>query len=160
MARDYTEHFRIEGPMTLQQVTLQTGLSEDTLRYYEKVGLLPAIARDVSSKQRRYSIENVYTAYKLAALRATGMSLKDMKEYIDNTVDSPERIGQQIELLNNQKILVKSKIIKLQHQLKYLEKKTDHYEAMKKGDENEMYRLEVQMIRVAKELNGQLKNIT
>ena len=160
MARDYTEHFRIEGPMTLQQVTLQTGLTEDTLRYYEKVGLLPHIARDESSKQRRYSVENVYTAYKLAALRATGMSIGDMQHYIENDLTTPELMSQQVELLNNQKIIVKAKILRLEHQLEYLETKTAHYDAMSKGDEAEMYRLEVQMIRLAKELNSELKKLT
>jgi DNA-binding transcriptional MerR regulator len=160
MTRDYTKHFSIKGPMTLRQVTLQTGLTEDTLRYYEKIGLLPRIERDKSSKQRRYSVDNVYTAYKLAALRATGMSVKDMQDYIKNDVTTPELIGQQVELLNNQKNIVKAKMIRLEHQLEYLETKTAHYEAMSRGDEDEMYRLEIRMISLAKELNDKLKNLT
>jgi hypothetical protein len=74
-------HFNIKGPMTLQQATLQTGLTQDTLRYYEKIGLIPPIERDASSHQRRYSVENILEAHMLAALRASGMSVPDMREY-------------------------------------------------------------------------------
>jgi MerR family transcriptional regulator, aldehyde-responsive regulator len=41
------------GDLTIQQVSRLTGLSEWTLRYYEKVGLIDAVARDESSRHRR-----------------------------------------------------------------------------------------------------------
>lgn len=160
MSRDIKEYFHVEGPMTLQQVTLQTGLTEDTLRYYEKIGLLPRIERDESSKQRRYSVDNIYIAHTLAALRATGMSLKDMKKYLDNDLSTTELIAKQVELLDTQKLIVKQKIITLNHQLKYLEKKTDYYEASSKGDEEEIYRIEVELVGLAKKLTMNLKTLT
>lgn len=146
--------------MTLQQVTLQTGLTEDTLRYYEKVGLLPEIDRDTSSKQRRYSIENIYTAHTLAALRATGMSLKDMKSYLDNDLQTSVQVDTQMKLLDKQKMIVKKKLLSLEHQLSYLEKKTEYYEASKEGDEEEIYRIEVELVGLAKSLNEQVKIVT
>jgi DNA-binding transcriptional MerR regulator len=39
---------------TIQEAARHTGLSEPTLRYYEKIGLIGAVTRDDGSRHRRY----------------------------------------------------------------------------------------------------------
>jgi DNA-binding transcriptional MerR regulator len=152
-----SEHFNIEGPMTLRQVTLQTGLSEDTLRYYEKMGLLPAIKRDTSSNQRRYSVDNVYQAHLLAALRASGMSVKDMKIYLDNELDQHGSIDKRMELLAKQQRIVKRNIIRLNKQLSFLEKKSEHYKALSRNDAQAVRRIEKELIVLSLSLNTDIR---
>ena len=48
-------------PLTIQDVSRRSGLSEPTLRYYEEVVLIGPIARDPSSRHRRYREEEVDT---------------------------------------------------------------------------------------------------
>ncbi|SMB90931.1 MerR family transcriptional regulator [Deinococcus hopiensis] len=61
------------------QVAAQTGLSPDTLRYYERLGLLRP-ARDPGGR-RRYSETDVVWLTFVVRLRATGMPLADLQTY-------------------------------------------------------------------------------
>ena len=67
--------------LTVQETAERTGLSEHTLRYYERAGLLTAVRRDGSSGHRRYSADDVARISTLACLRATGMPLDQMRRY-------------------------------------------------------------------------------
>ncbi|MBB6733914.1 MerR family transcriptional regulator [Cohnella zeiphila] len=66
---------------TIRQVADLTGFSPDTLRYYEKIGLLKSPQRG-SGEVRMYSEEDVRLASAVHCLKKTGMSLDDMKEFI------------------------------------------------------------------------------
>ncbi|WP_246035710.1 MerR family transcriptional regulator [Dictyobacter kobayashii] len=57
-------------------------MSIPTLRYYEDIGLLPAVRRDTSSGHRRYSADAVQLIESLANLRAVGMSIEEMRTYL------------------------------------------------------------------------------
>jgi MerR family transcriptional regulator, copper efflux regulator len=48
--------------LSIQDVSRRSGLSEPTLRYYEEIGLIGSIARDPSSRHRRYREEEVWLA--------------------------------------------------------------------------------------------------
>ncbi len=61
----------------------QSGLSEHTLRYYERIGLLTPISRDRSSSHRRYSAETVGIVESLSCLRGTGMPLEDIRTFLN-----------------------------------------------------------------------------
>jgi MerR family transcriptional regulator, copper efflux regulator len=64
--------------LTIQAVARRSGLSEPTLRYYEEVGLIGPVARDPSSRHRRYREEDVDTLQALACLRAMGVGIQEM----------------------------------------------------------------------------------
>ena len=65
--------------MKIGQLSELTGLSIDTLRYYEKIGLIDPPFR--KGGQRLYDPDAVRWIDFLKALKATGMSLEDMKRY-------------------------------------------------------------------------------
>lgn len=65
--------------MRIGQLSELTGLSIDTLRYYERIGLIEPPYR--KSGQRLYDPDAVRWIDFLKALKATGMSLEDMKRY-------------------------------------------------------------------------------
>jgi DNA-binding transcriptional MerR regulator len=67
--------------MTIAQLAAQTGLSAHTLRYYERLGLVPLVGRDRSSGHRRYSAEHAHWIGFLRQLRATGMPLREIRTY-------------------------------------------------------------------------------
>src|SRR5689334_5749529 len=71
-----------EASLTIKQVAAQSGLSEYTLRYYEKIGLIEPIPRDGSSGHRRYHPDTVQRLEALSCLRACGLSLDEMRLYL------------------------------------------------------------------------------
>jgi MerR family transcriptional regulator, aldehyde-responsive regulator len=82
--------------LTIQEVSRRSGLSEPTLRYYEKIGLIEHVGRDESSGHRRYGAALVNRIEALACLRATGMSVHDMRLYLrhlDEAADGQDAVA-------------------------------------------------------------------
>lgn len=81
--------------MRINEAAIKTGLSADTIRFYEKEGLLPPIARDASG-HRSFSPDNINWMTVLYWLRKTGMPMDVMSRYAvlvhegDHTI--PERL--------------------------------------------------------------------
>jgi len=68
--------------MKIAEVSDACGLSIDTIRYYEKAGLCPPIAR-ASDGQRQFTPENLDWFVLLASLRGTGMSTARMRAFAE-----------------------------------------------------------------------------
>lgn len=66
--------------LSIQQVAQQTGLSIDTLRYYERIGLLEPVNR-ASSGHRRYTQKDIEWIGLLIRLRKTGMPIAQMIQF-------------------------------------------------------------------------------
>jgi DNA-binding transcriptional MerR regulator len=67
--------------MTIAQLADLTGVSKDTLRYYERMGLVPLVERDRSSGHRRYDPQHAQWISFLRSLRATGMPIREVAAY-------------------------------------------------------------------------------
>ncbi|MGY8820565.1 MAG: MerR family transcriptional regulator [Pseudomonadales bacterium] len=68
--------------LSIQQFATRTGLSADTLRYYEKIGLLRHVARDASGF-RVYGPRDLEWVGFILRLKDTGMALDDIIRYAD-----------------------------------------------------------------------------
>ncbi len=66
--------------MRIAEAASRSGLGIDTIRYYEKSGILPEIRRG-TDKQRRFSVENIEWLTLLYWLRETGMPMKTMHRF-------------------------------------------------------------------------------
>ncbi|MEM7633648.1 MAG: MerR family transcriptional regulator [Pseudomonadota bacterium] len=66
--------------MRISEAALKSGLSVDTIRYYEKSGIVPEIRKGPDG-QRRFSTENVDWLTLLFWLRETGMPMKIMYRF-------------------------------------------------------------------------------
>lgn len=66
--------------MRISEVAAKSGLSIDTIRYYEKSGLCPPIARGRDGT-RQFTAENAEWLALLSSLRDTGMPTKDMRHF-------------------------------------------------------------------------------
>jgi DNA-binding transcriptional MerR regulator len=67
--------------LTVQQVVEKTGLSEHTLRYYERAGLIPPIQR-ASNGHRRYTEEDIGWLNFVKRLRSAGMPIVQVQRYV------------------------------------------------------------------------------
>ena len=119
----------------LQEVVQRSGLSEHTLRYYERIGLLARVKRDSRSSHRRYTAEDVQNIETLACLRTTGMSIDDMRTYFALLKDGKAAADQQLALFTTQKQALEQELAQKQEHLRYLEQKVAFWQAVQSGDD-------------------------
>ncbi|NHN32858.1 MerR family transcriptional regulator [Paenibacillus agricola] len=99
---------------SIKQTSEQTGLSDDTIRYYEKIGLLPRAERKANG-HRVYRSEDINSMNIILCLKKTGMSLDDMKPYLhlsygDDLTEFPELY----RMLQDHKKNIENQIVELQ----------------------------------------------
>lgn len=75
------------GGITIKEAAEQSTLSEDTIRYYERIGLLPQAVRKKNS-HRIYQSEDIRVMKLITCLKKTGMSLDEMKPFLGLTYES------------------------------------------------------------------------
>ena len=120
---------------TLQEVVQKSGLSEHTLRYYERIGLLNTVKRDSSSGHRRYTAEEVQNIETLACLRAAGMSIDGMRMYFRLLKEGEMAADQQLALFEEQRKMLEQELAQKQKHLHYLDQKVAYWKAVQSGDD-------------------------
>jgi DNA-binding transcriptional MerR regulator len=113
----------------IAEVAERTGLSRDTLRYYEKAGLISSVGRS-SGGQRRYAAGDLDWLAFLLRLRATGMSIADMRRFAELRRAEDASVADRIELLDAHRNQVQRQIAVLQGHLQALSTKVDHYQRL------------------------------
>lgn len=117
---------QIATPLTVSEVAERIGLSTDTLRWYERIGLLERVGRD-SSGHRRYTAGDVEWLLLLIRLRATGMSVRDMKRYAELVREGEHTEPERLALLEAHRDGVVAHIAELQRHLAVIEHKVRAY---------------------------------
>ncbi|MBM7770129.1 DNA-binding transcriptional MerR regulator [Actinokineospora baliensis] len=105
----------------------RSGLSIDTLRYYERIELIDPPARD-SGGRRAYSDEDLAWLGFLTRLRTTGMPIKLMREYARLRHQGGTTFGQRKRILERHRQDVRARIDELRSCLEVLDYKIDNYE--------------------------------
>ncbi|MGW4074624.1 MerR family transcriptional regulator [Streptomyces asiaticus] len=122
------------SPMTIQQVSRLSGLSEPTLRYYEKIRLIPAVDRDPDSGHRRYHPRVVETIKALGCLRSTGMSVRDMRAYLSHLDEGARGAAPLRDLFQRNADRLEREIALMEVRLRYLRLKADMWDARERAD--------------------------
>jgi len=110
---------------TIGEAAAKCGLSQHTLRWYERIGLLPPIERG-SDGRRRFSDRDLDWLSTMTKLRATGMPVRDMQRYAE-LVRSGAGQAERIELLERHREQVRRDLAARQECLKLLDAKITHY---------------------------------
>jgi len=113
--------------MTITEVSEKFDLSQDTLRYYERIGLIPQVNR-MKSGNRNYTEESCNWIELAKCMRLAGVPIETLIEYCALTQQGDSTITARKELLvEERKKLVKKKedILKTLDRLNY---KIDRYE--------------------------------
>ena len=95
-----------------REVADRTGFTLDTLRYYEKIGLLVRIARS-SGGQRVFSEDDVAWLGVLRCLRDTGMPIAHMLRYAKLARSGDQTIAERLSLLEEHDRAVEERIAQL-----------------------------------------------
>jgi DNA-binding transcriptional MerR regulator len=115
--------------LTIQQVAEATGLSEHTLRYYERIGLIHAIDR-ADNGHRRYSRSDIGWIDFLNKLRSTGMSIQQMQAYAEFQRQGENSLGERLEMLKAHRHEVELRMAELTAHLHVICYKIDMYTAL------------------------------
>ncbi|WP_298048892.1 MerR family transcriptional regulator [uncultured Bifidobacterium sp.] len=126
---------------TIREASMFSGLPESTLRYYEQIGIIDAIARDPSSGHRMYSDADLESLSTISCLAATGMPLTDMREYLRNRFDGEDGARRQMELLDAQSLRLAAKMESLRIQQAYVSLKTLYWKAVSEGRDDDARRI-------------------
>jgi len=110
----------------ISDVAVASGLSPDTLRWYEREGLLPRVDRG-SDGRRRYSEREAALVMMLAKLRDTGMPTEDMRAFSSLVAGGAATHGQRIAILDRHRVRITHRQAELAEALDVLENKADHY---------------------------------
>jgi len=108
------------------QVADKTGFSLDTLRYYERIGLLDGIARTPGGR-RTFTDDDIGWLGVLRCLRDTGMPIAQMQRYADLCRDGEGNFAERIELLEEHDRAVEEQIRVLEAQQQHIREKISWY---------------------------------
>ncbi len=108
------------------EIAEKMNLSIHTLRYYDKEGLLPFVQRTENGR-RVFSDRDIILLSTIECLKATGMPLKDIRQYVDWCVEGAETIPQRYELVKNQKKVLEDQMAQLQKMLNAINYKCEFY---------------------------------
>ncbi|MFH8519751.1 MerR family transcriptional regulator [Streptomyces gelaticus] len=129
-------HPRPEGQdrYTISEVAAFTGLTAHTLRWYERIGLMPHVDRSHAG-QRRFSNRDLDWLSFVGKLRLTGMPVADMVRYAELLREGEHTFEERQELLEATRRDVRTRIAELQDTLAVLDHKIDFYVSARRAPE-------------------------
>ncbi|MFJ8018404.1 MerR family transcriptional regulator [Streptomyces sp. NPDC096339] len=111
---------------TISEVEARTGLTQHTLRWYERIGLMPHVDRSHSG-QRRFSDQDLHWLAFVGKLRATGMSVADMVRYAELVREGEHTFDERRALLERTRSEVRARLTELTDALAVLDYKIGIY---------------------------------
>lgn len=129
-------HPRPEGQdrYTISEVAAFTGLTAHTLRWYERIGLMPHVDRSHTG-QRRFTNRDLDWLTFVGKLRLTGMSVADMVRYAELVREGEHTFEARQELLQQTRRDVRTRIAELQDTLAVLNHKIEFYADARRASE-------------------------
>jgi MerR family transcriptional regulator, aldehyde-responsive regulator len=132
--------------MKIAEVSEQFGLSIDTLRYYERVGLIPPVHRNESGI-RDYNELDLRRVDFIKCMRSAGLPIEVLIEYVALVHKGDKTIDARKEILIEQRDLLLARMQEMQKTLDILNHKVEVYE-------NAVLKKEKQMIQAEEVMAG------
>lgn len=109
---------------TMKKTAELTGLSEHTLRYYDKEGLLPGLARDGVGR-RVFSDEDLRSIRTIQALREMGVPIARIRDFIE-AGRGAQAVAKRAEIIEERTARAKAEIEALKEQIKLLARAAEY----------------------------------
>ena len=113
--------------MTIAEVSRRFDLSADTLRYYERIGLIPPVPR-TKSGIRDYDEESCNWIELMKCMRAAGVQIEALIEYVALFQRGDETVEARKDLLIEQREQLTARMEEMQQSLDWLNHKIERYE--------------------------------
>ena len=127
---------------TVSEMAKLLGTSASTLRYYDKEGLLPFVERS-SGGIRMFRESDFEWLQVIGCMKKAGMSLKDIRSYIEMAMQGDDTIERRLKLFQNQRRALQEQMAQLHEAMDLVEYKCWYYEtAMAAGTMKAVQNLE------------------
>lgn len=126
--------------MTIAEVSRKYDISADTLRYYERIGLIPPVPR-TRGGLRDYGEESCCWIQLMKCMRAAGVQIEALIEYVDLFQQGDATLDARKALLVEQRDQLVSRMAEMQASLDLLNQKIDRYEQGMMTAEQQLRRL-------------------
>lgn len=113
--------------MTIAEVSEKFGLSQDILRYYERIGLIPPVNRNKSGI-RDYTEEDCRWVEFIKCMRGAGLPIEALIEYVTLFQKGDETVDARKELLSEQRKELVARMEDMKKTLERLNDKISRYE--------------------------------
>lgn len=118
--------------MTIAEVSKKYNLTQDTIRYYERIGLIPQAPR-TKAGIRDFDEHTCKWIEFIKCMRAAGMSIEALIKYVDLFKQGKETVTERKKLLIEQKEKMQEKMNEIQKTLERLEYKIKLYDEIEEG---------------------------
>ena len=118
--------------MTIREISEKYGISQDTLRYYERVGMIPTVTRTAGGR-RDYTKEDEQWVELALCMRSAGLPVEVMIEYVRLFQGGDATIPDRLALLRRQKTVLEEQKRQTEATSKRLVQKIRLYEEAQDG---------------------------
>jgi MerR family transcriptional regulator, aldehyde-responsive regulator len=133
--------------MKIAEVSERYRISTDTLRYYERVGLIPPVHRNESGI-RDYDELDLRRVDFIKCMRSAGLPIEVLVEYVALVQQGDQTIEARKEILKDQRELLAARMKEMQKTLDILDHKIEVYEQAVLKKEKEIVQTEDQALDI------------
>lgn len=116
----------------MKEVSLKTGIPYETLKFYCNEGLIPNVRRD-EHNYRIFDDTDIAWISSLSCLKKCGMSIQEMKEYIDLCLLGPSSIAERKNILARKRNDLEEKMKEVQESMDFIDYKQQLYDDILAG---------------------------
>ncbi|MHC5408200.1 MerR family transcriptional regulator [Listeria seeligeri] len=113
--------------MNIKEASEKTGVSADTIRYYERIGLIPRVSRNENGV-RKFDDEDLRWIDFSRQMRRAGISIEALIDYLSLFREGEKTLEPRMELLKEQRAELKARIDMMQEVLERLDFKIENYD--------------------------------
>ena len=117
---------------TMKDVCQETGMTYEALKFYCNEGLVPNVKRDANN-HRVFDDRDVAWIRSLTCLKNCGMSIQEMRQYIELCLKGESSIPQRKIILNQKRADLLLKMAELQASVDYIDRKQRFYDDVLSG---------------------------
>lgn len=139
--------------MTIAEVSKKYDISQDTLRYYERIGLIPPVPR-TKGGIRDYDEVSCGWIEMMKCMRSAGVQIEALIEYVSLFQQGDETLEARKAILIDQREQLKARMAQMQASLDRLNSKIEHYEQIMVKAEKKLRRVEENREQADKEKAG------
>jgi DNA-binding transcriptional MerR regulator len=114
--------------VTIAEACGKLGMPADTLRYYEKIGLIPPVRRTEGGIRCYEEVDCNWIEF-IKCMRGSGVSVGLLVEYVRLFMEGDATVGQRKDILVSERDRIAAKVSEMQATLDRLNMKIDRYEA-------------------------------
>lgn len=108
-------------------ISAMYNISQDTLRYYDKAGLLPFVRKNKAGR-REFTEDDLGYIEVIDCLKRSGIPVKEIAKFMDWCVEGDQTLPQRYQFMIEQEAALEKKIHELQAQLDFLRWKKWYYQ--------------------------------